>query len=235
MKLILTNDDGIDAPGLEALRRAVADLGTVILVAPEVEQSGVGHQVTDSAPIRVDEADPVRVTVAGTPVDCARVALRRIAPDAGWLISGINRGANLGIDTFTSGTVAAAREAAALGCRAMAISQYVAKGAEVDWEVTRHHAAWVIRTLMETDLAPGSFWNVNLPHPQTLEDQPNLCFRDLDPSPHRFTYRREGDVLIYEGDFHGRPRLSGRDIDCCMSGMVSVTRMSIGTAESRCP
>jgi 5'-nucleotidase len=130
-----------------------------------------------------------------------------------------------------------AREAAALGCRAAAISQYVTKNAEVDWAVTRHHAARVIRVLMDTDLTTPSawFWNVNLPHPLTLDDQPELRFRDLDPSPHRFTYRREGDALIFEGDFHGRPRLSGRDIDCCMGGMVSVTRMVIGTAEVRCP
>jgi 5'-nucleotidase len=230
VKFILTNDDGIDAPGLATLEAALRGLGTLLVVAPEVEQSGVGHQVTAHAPFRMTEVGDNRYRIAATPADCARVGLTRIAPDADWLISGVNKGANLGIDTYTSGTVAAAREAAALGYPAMAVSQYIAKNREADWEMTRRLAGRIIRTLLAMELKAGCYWNVNLPHPPSGAPDPEIRFCELDISPHRFRYDQEGEDLILVGDFHARPRLADHDIDCCMGGDISVTCMPLGCA-----
>jgi len=133
VKLILTNDDGIEAPGLNALENALGSLGELVVVAPEYSQSEIGHQVTTKAPIRVRQISLSRYGVSGTPADCARIALTVFHPDADWLIAGINRGGNLGADIYMSGTVAAAREAALLGIKAIAISHYVADNREVDW------------------------------------------------------------------------------------------------------
>ncbi len=229
MKLLLTNDDGIDAPGLEVLERAVRDWGEPIVVAPTEGQSGVGHQVTTDRPIAVERIDTGRYSVQGTPADCARVGLTEICPDASWVLAGVNRGANLGADIYTSGTVAAAREAALLGCRAAAISQYVFKGRQLDWEVVYRRAAPLLRRLLTGDLAPGEFWNANLPHPATDADV-EVVVCALDIRPHGVAYRREGDALIYQAEYHKRPRQPGRDVDVCLGGRVSVTRMVLDIA-----
>lgn len=229
MKFILTNDDGADAPGLTALENALQGLGTIVVAAPDVEQSGVGHQVTVHKPFKITQSSENRFRIAGTPADCARVGLTRIAPDADWLISGINKGANLGIDTYTSGTVAAAREAAALGFPAMAVSQYVAKDRDLDWAITPPLATRVIQTLLALDLSNGCFWNINLPHPMPGDPEPDIRFCEMDVSPHRFYFDQQGEELVYMGDFHGRPRMADRDVAWCMGcGNISVTRMMVG-------
>ncbi|MGD8295075.1 MAG: 5'/3'-nucleotidase SurE, partial [Desulfobacterales bacterium] len=100
MKIILTNDDGIDAPGLDALENCFRDSVQLVIVAPAQSQSGVGHQVTTRSPIRVNQIELNRFSVEGTPADCARLALKQISPGADWLVSGINAGANLGSDVY---------------------------------------------------------------------------------------------------------------------------------------
>ena len=125
IKILLTNDDGIDAPGLEALAVAAACLGgEAVVVAPAEPHSGCGHRVTTGRPLRVDELAPGRFCVHGTPADCVRLALARLAPDIGLVLAGINAGGNLGADIHHSGTVAAAREAALHGRVAVAASHY---------------------------------------------------------------------------------------------------------------
>jgi 5'-nucleotidase len=148
LKIVLTNDDGVEAPGIEALFHGVLQLGDIIIVAPQEAQSGIGHRVTTRAPIRVNQIGPNQYGIEGTPADCARIGLKEMAPDADWLISGINAGANLGSDVYNSGTVAAAREAAILGYSAIAISQYISKDHEVDWTISGHHAGAVIKMLL---------------------------------------------------------------------------------------
>ena len=133
MLLILTNDDGIEAPGLAALTASVAAMGQPLVVAPAEPQSGIGHRVTVRSALTLYQENSDRYRVEGTPADCARVALKLVAPNADWLIAGINPGANLGSDIYNSGTVAAAREAAILGYRAIAVSQYIAPDVTVDW------------------------------------------------------------------------------------------------------
>ena len=236
MKIILTNDDGIDAPGLAALVQSARRLGDVVIVAPQQAQSGMAHRVTTRDPIRIQQFEADRHSVDGTPADCARVALKIIAPDAGWLISGINAGANLGSDVYNSGTVAAAREAAILGCRAIAVSQYIAKDQQVDWSVTADHTRPVLQMLLPKDLAPGYFWNVNLPHPIHKNSKLTYKFCGLDTHPHNYVYHQNGDELIYEGTIHERPRDSGKDVAVCFDeGRIAITRLAVGTATSELP
>jgi 5'-nucleotidase len=227
LKLIITNDDGIDAPGIAALARAAADLGQQVVVAPELPQSGVGHLVTTREPILLCELGAGRFRVRGSPADCARIALSRLAPGAAWVLSGINEGGNLGADIYTSGTVAAAREAALLGCPAVALSQYIARGREVDWGAAARRAAAVLRLLVERPLEPGCFWNVNLPHPPDADADCPVVFCPLDPSPLEVRYRLEGEHLVYEGDYHARARLPGRDVEACLDGKVAITLLRL--------
>ncbi len=230
MKIVITNDDGIDAPGLDTLCQCVRPLGDIVIVAPQKPQSGIAHQITVRDPIRFHQLAADRFSINGTPADCARVALKQFVPDADWLISGINPGANLGSDVYNSGTVAAAREASILGCRAIAISQYMARDQQVDWDVTGYHARRVLRMLLDRDLAHGFFWNVNLPHPLNRDAEVDHQFCDLDTHPHQYTYRQQGDTLIYEGTIHERPRDAGKDVAVCFDEhKVAITRLALGT------
>ena len=225
VKIVVTNDDGYDQPGLSALVDAVAPLGDIVVVAPAAPQSNVGHRVTMREPISVDRHDARHYVVHGTPADCTRLAVKRLVPDMDWLIAGINPGANLGSDVYQSGTVAAAREAAILGIRAAAVSQYIAADWTLDWPAARIHAARCLAGLMGEPLATGQFWNINLPSPipvDTALDQ-RLCA--LDRNPHRYRFRRQDDVYRYEGVIHDRPRTAGSDVDVCFRGMIAVTRM----------
>jgi 5'-nucleotidase len=227
VKIILTNDDGIDAPGLQAAILCLRNVGDITVVAPASPQSGVGHRVTTKAGILVAEIGKNRFSVQGTPADCTRIALKMIAPDADWLVAGINPGANLGSDVYNSGTVAAAREAAILGCRAIAISQYIARSQVVDWEITRYHAEKVLQQLLDKTLEKGYFWNANLPHPLRLDSNLEYGFCDLDTHPHKYRFHREENTYVYEGIIHERPRAPGKDVAVCFGGRVSVSRIGI--------
>src|SRR5579884_3695584 len=144
MKLLLTNDDGIDAPGLQALADAAGPLGDPVVAAPVGALSGCSHRVTTHGPIRVQERGRGRYAVEGTPADCVRVALHDLARDAGWVLAGINQGGNLGADVWHSGTVAAVREAVLHGWPGIAVSQYHKKGWPIDWQCA---ASWVVQVL----------------------------------------------------------------------------------------
>ena len=232
MKIVLTNDDGIEAPGLDALFHCLLQIGDIIIVAPQKAQSGIAHRVTTRAPIRVNQIGPNQYSVEGTPADCSRIALKEIAADADWLISGINAGANLGSDVYNSGTVAAAREAAILGYPAIAISQYIAKDHEVDWPTTGHHAGTVLKMLLGRELGRGHFWNVNLPHPIEMEPPLSHQFCGLDTNPHKYTYLKNGSEFIYTGTIHERPRNPGKDVAVCFDEhQIAITRLSVDTTE----
>ena len=232
LKIVITNDDGIDAPGLEALVRCARRLGDVVIVAPQHPQSGIAHRVTTREPIHINELEANRHSIGGTPADCARIALKVIAPDANWLIAGINPGANLGSDVYNSGTVAAAREAAILGYRAIAVSQYIAKDRQVDWSVTGDHACPVLQMLIRRDLPQGHFWNVNLPHPIHKGSKLTYEFCELDTLPHNYVYSRNGNELAYKGTIHERPRDPGKDVAVCFDeGRIAITCLAVGTGK----
>ena len=126
MHVLITNDDGIHAPGLQALADAVSQLGwDYTIVAPATEQSMCGHRVTTHQHLKVETPEERRYAVHGTPADCVRLALFALNVKPDLVLSGINAGGNLGQDIVISGTVTAAREAAYHGIRAMALSHYM--------------------------------------------------------------------------------------------------------------
>ncbi len=226
MTIILTNDDGIDAPGIRALLEAVKSESKII-VAPQVPHSGCGHQVTTHRPIPVNKRSSEAYAVGGTPADCTRIAIHQIAPDTRWVISGINAGGNLGTDVYISGTVAAVREAAFHGIRGVAISHWIKKPLVIDWEIATNWTMRVLQKLSDRDLPKGSFWNVNLPHLEPGQPEPEIifCQPSIDPLPVNF--RVEGDLHYYEGEYSKRDRTPGTDVDVCFSGNIAVTLIQL--------
>lgn len=161
-RVLVTNDDGADAPGIQILAKALEEFFDVIVVAPAKEWSTTSHTLTIMKPIEVHEVSPSRFVVEGTPTDCVHLALKQILePKPDLVISGINRGANMGEDTSYSGTVAAAMEASLCGAKSFAVSV-------VDWMDPRYEAAAAFaakfaRRLADRKLPPRTFFNVNVP------------------------------------------------------------------------
>ena len=225
--LVLTNDDGWDAPGLAALRQAAAALGRCRVVAPVGPMSGCGHCVTTHGPLVVTRPSEGCMAVAGTPADCVRLAIHHLAPGPSWVLAGINAGGNLGTDFHHSGTVAAAREAVIHGIPGIALSHYIARGRAVDWRQARGWAGAILRRLMALPWEPGTLWNVNFPHPEPDQPEPDVVFCPLDPSPLPLRYRVEGDRSVYSGDYQSRRRRPGYDVDVCFGGRIAVSLIRI--------
>ena len=225
--LLLTNDDGWDAPGLAALKRASNGLGRGCVVAPIGPISLCSHRVTTDGPLVVARPAEGFIAVSGTPADCVRLALHHLVPNPSWVLAGINAGGNLGTDVHYSGTVAAAREAVIHGVPAIAISHYIARGRPIDWDRAAHWATTVLKTLMARTWEPGMLWNVNLPHPGPGQPEPEVVFCRLDPSPLPLRYRVDGDRSTYAGDYQSRARRPGFDVDVCFGGNIAVTMMRI--------
>jgi len=224
MRVIITNDDGIDAPGIQALRAAVALLPHLkpIVVAPLQAWSGCGHTLTTGRHFAVEQRAPDVWAVAGTPADCVRAALTHLAPGAVAVLSGINHGGNLGFDVHCSGTVAAAREAASHGVRGIACSHYVRRGLAVDWTQA---GQWISDLLPELLLIRTGYISVNLPHLDPGQARPAVVRCDLDPSPLPLAMDYSADGLRYCGNYHQRQRIPGADVDVCMGGNLSVVEL----------
>lgn len=225
MTLILTNDDGIDAPGIRALQQAVD--GTGIIVAPIGQFSGCGHQVTTHQPLRLHRRSATEYAVDGMPADCTRIALRHLIPEAKWVLSGINAGGNLGVDVYTSGTVAAVREAAMLGVRGIAFSHWIRRPLILDWDWASYWTAKVLQDLLHRPLPSDCFWNVNLPHLEPGSPDPKIIFCEPSTQPLPVQFRVEGDLFYYQGEYGKRPRKEGTDVDVCFSGNIAVTRIRL--------
>ena len=168
MRILLTNDDGIFAPGLDVLERIARQFSDDIwIVAPSEEQSGAGHSLTLSRPVRLRQHGERRFSVSGTPTDAVMMALRSVMPAApDLLLSGVNRGANLGDDVTYSGTVSAAIEGTLAGIRSIALSQVYAKEGMGDTVPFGAAEAWgqkVIAPLLDAPFAPRTLVNVNFP------------------------------------------------------------------------
>jgi len=169
MRILLSNDDGILAPGLAALYQAVRDMGEVSVVAPDTPQSAAGHAITLTHPLTVRDVriggagGLAGVSVDGRPADCVRLAIRNLLggrPDL--VLAGINAGANVGINVFYSGTVAAAAEAAMFKIPAVAFSAAMTTG-QVDFDHAAKLCRWVLDGLLAGGLSSGDLINVNVP------------------------------------------------------------------------
>ncbi len=222
---IVTNDDGIGAPGLEVLAASLAASYRLVTVAPATACSGCGHSLTTHGPIRVEPRGADAFAVYGTPGDCVRLALLHLAPRADLVVSGINAGGNLGCDLFHSGTAAGAREAALRGRRAVAFSQYLMRERPVDWLRAGWWAARVLSGLIHTPLPPRSFWNVNFPCLLPDDPEPAIVECPVDYSELPMGYRTDGENWTYCGSYRDRARVRGGDIDVCFGGAISVSRV----------
>jgi 5'-nucleotidase len=230
MTLILTNDDGIDAPGIQALLKAVdnyADTYKIMMVAPKDHQSGCGHQVTTASAIALHKRSDNEYAIAGTPADCTRIAISHLCKDVKYVLSGINAGGNLGVDAYISGTVAAVREAAMHGVPGIAISHYRKGKLDYNWDAATRWTIKVIGELFTHPLAPGSFWNVNLPHLLPDAPEPEIVFCQPCTKPLPVDFRIEDNNLYYVGDYSKRDRTPDSDIDVCFSGNIAVTQLKV--------
>ena len=165
--ILVTNDDGIHAPGLTSLERIARSLSPdVWVVAPELEQSGKSHSLSLSDPLRMRRIDDRHVAVHGTPADCVILAVRKVMPAMPDLVlSGVNRGQNMADDVTYSGTIAAAMEGTSIGLRSIALSQVLgARNRDgLNYDVAEAHGARVLRKLYGADFGPGTLININFP------------------------------------------------------------------------
>ncbi len=162
--ILVSNDDGIHAPGLAALAAVLDRVGTVYVVAPDRERSAVGHALTLHRPLRVDAVGPRRFAVNGTPTDCVNLAILGILPvRPDVVVAGINDGSNLGDDVTYSGTVSAAMEGSLLGVPALAVS-LIDPGEGADYEPAARAAAELTRLLLRDRERVTTLLNVNVPH-----------------------------------------------------------------------
>jgi 5'-nucleotidase len=165
-RILLTNDDGIDAPGLALLESIAASLAEDVWVAaPAEDQSGTSHSLSLHAPLRAHSKGAQRFAVSGTPGDCVALAIAHIMdgqlPEL--ILSGINRGANLGTETVFSGTVGAAMTGMLLGIPSIALSQAFRDRNDVPWDIAREHAPDAIRHVVEAGWAKDACINLNFP------------------------------------------------------------------------
>lgn len=234
MRILITNDDGIHAEGLEALEAIARELtDDVWICAPETEQSGASRALTLTEPLRVRRLDERRFAVKGTPTDCVMLAVQHLVEGArpDLVLSGVNRGANLAEDVSLSGTVAAAVEAMTLGVPAMALSQSV-ESYEIDEKTftpAASHGAAVVRRLLEAGWPDQVILNVNFPlRPSAKVEVTRQGLRD------QRTRYAEARTDLRGRDYYWvgyRPRPShphaGTDLAAIYAGRISVTPLHI--------
>ncbi len=239
MKILISNDDGWDAPGISVMLEVASDFGDCTIVAPATEQSGISHQLTLTRPLELTRQSENVWSLDGTPADCVRIAITQWAKltqsesPIDLVLSGINNGGNLGADIYVSGTVAAAREATLFGLPAIAISQHRARFSEAfDWTRTKEICAKVLKHCIESGLNKRDLLNVNLPDVSYFDSLPEIDIVDpcpLDPSPRPSTYEAEqnGNVtrLKFTGKYNDRTQTAGCDVETCFTKAVSITRL----------
>jgi len=228
--VLVSNDDGIRAAGIQALASALSDLGEVWVVAPDREQSAVSHALSLHSPLRADEIGPRQFAVDGTPTDCIILGVNQILPERPSLIvSGINHGGNLGDDITYSGTVSAAIEGTLLGIPSIAVS-LVVRGA-ADYGPAASFARRLSESVVEQGLPDDTLLNVNVPA-VPAEDLRGFAVT-------RQGKRRYSDAIVEKVDPRGRKyywiggddagfvRAEGSDCTAVESGMISVTPLHL--------
>ncbi|MEG6586031.1 5'/3'-nucleotidase SurE [Dendrosporobacter sp. 1207_IL3150] len=196
MRILLTNDDGIGAPGIKALWESLSKVAEVIVVAPDVERSATSQAITVHHPIRVDkyciDQPPLCAwRVGGTPTDCVKIAVEALLPDKpDIVVSGINLGSNMGTDVLYSGTVSAAIEGALHGIPSVAVSLDSWKLS--DFSVAANYTAKLVQTLAQKSLPPNTLLNVNVPAVR-LEEIEEVTITKLGVRQYANTFERRED------------------------------------------
>jgi 5'-nucleotidase len=230
MRILVTNDDGIMAPGLLALRRALMELGDVTVVAPTTPQSAVGHAITLTDPVRVHRVSlgdgAVGWAVEGSPADCVKMALYELMPERPDLVaSGINLGANVGINVLYSGTVAAAIEAAFIGLPAMSVS--IEPAETVDFDGAARIARRLIDQTIARDPSRPALLNVNVPDlskgpPKGVKVVPQ-SLKGWRESWERRTHPRGGTYYWMVGEMRTEEEGAETDVAALADRYVTVT------------
>lgn len=242
MRILISNDDGIHSPGIEVLEKVARSISDdVWVVAPETEQSATGHSLTLRRPLRIRKLPGrrKRFAVDGTPTDCVLLAINEImkdgAPDI--MLSGVNRGGNLGDDVTYSGTVAAAMEAAILGIPAIAFSQDMADGHPCKWATAEHHLRDIMDRLGRTSWPKNVLINVNFP------DVLHGSVQGV--SLAKQGTRKVGDIIVEGRDPRDRPYYwigsarneshpaKGTDLAVTEAGMIAVTPLCLDLTHKR--
>lgn len=233
-RVLLSNDDGINAPGLKALEDAIRPLvGELWVCAPETEQSATSHSLTLRRPLRIRHAAERRYAIDGTPTDAVLLGVTHIMKDCrpDLVLSGINRGGNLGEDVTYSGTVAAAMEGALLGIPSVALSQDYGNRHKVKWATAKAWTPKVLKQLFEAGWPKGIFINVNFPDVTAAKVTGiEVCrqgrrkiggglSKGVDP---------RGDDYFWIGPQRDEQRfLKGSDLAAVNSGAISVTPLAL--------
>jgi len=233
-RVLVSNDDGINAPGLKLLVGVLTPLVREIwVVAPETEQSATSHSLTLRRPLRVRQISERRYAIDGTPTDSVLMAIRELMTDTppDLLISGINRGGNVGEDVTYSGTVAAAMEGTLLGVPSLALSQLCADGHPVKWATAESWAPRVLKTLCAEAWPAGVLFNINFPNVAAA--------RVTGIEATRQGLRKIGSDLVSGTDPRGEPYYwigaqrrdenyrPGSDLEATGRGAVSVTPLTM--------
>jgi 5'-nucleotidase len=226
MIILVCNDDGVRSEGIQSLARALEPLGDVFVVAPDREQSAAGHSLTLHRPLRVEQIAPRQFAIDGTPTDCVNLAVSGILPGRpGLVVSGINKGANLGDDITYSGTVSAAMEGTLLGIPSLAIS--LAGRTDFHFGPAAEFAARLVKHVLDRGLPHDTLLNVNVP------DRPREAMTGFRIT--RQGKRRYGEALIEKvdprgkkyywigGDELGFVHEEGTDYAAILEGAVSIT------------
>ena len=233
MRILVTNDDGISATGLSVLCDIAQELSDdVWVIAPETNQSGVSHAITLHQPIRMRQLSEKRFSVQGTPTDCVLMGVEEVlkdkAPDL--ILSGVNRGQNMGDDVTYSGTIAGAMEGAIVGIPSIALSQYInfAEGGKPKWDTPKKHGPDIIRKLLDHGWPKNVFININFPDrlPEEVESVEITRQGHRDQNVRKIDARRDTHGLSYYWyDFRRGPinMVEGTDIWAIHSGKISVT------------
>lgn len=198
MLILLTNDDGITAPGLVALYHQLARLGEVHVVAPESVQSATGHGITITTPLLTQkvtvEGSFTGTAVDGRPADCVKLAVAQILPrQPDLVVSGMNSGANTGINVIYSGTVAAAIEAAFLGLPSIAVSLYLRADVSTDYKKSAKIGGDVVAQIWEAGIKPGQVVSVNVPALRETEQPTGVRVVRQCTRPWADTYEKRTD------------------------------------------
>ncbi len=238
MRILLTNDDGIHAPGLAVLERIARSLSSeIFIVAPETDQSGVAHSLSLNNPLRLREISPRHFAVQGTPTDCVIMGVRKIMADVGpdLILSGVNRGQNIAEDVTYSGTIAATMEGALIGVPSIALSQAYGGGEgrrDVRWDCAEAHAPALIERILSAGIAPGALVNVNFPAcaPEEVAGVAVTTQGRHDTQSLRIEERRDGRGNPYFWLVVGRGRftaVAGTDIEAILQNRISVTPLRL--------
>ncbi|WP_416898230.1 MAG: 5'/3'-nucleotidase SurE [Minwuia sp.] len=240
MRILICNDDGVEAPGIKVLEKVARELSDdVWIVAPAAEQSGAGRSLSLTQPLRLNELGDRRYSVVGTPTDCVMMALRKVLdskPDL--LLSGVNRGANIAEDITYSGTIAAAMEGTLLGVPSIALSQVGAHGQVIKWQTAEDWAPKVIRRLIDTGWAKDVLMNVNFPdvEPDEVNGIHAVPHGRRDQSDVTVDERIDGRNIPYFWLGLRRQRSMpppGTDIGTIWRGGISVTPISLNFTDAK--